>query len=396
MNTKEKYNELIIFIEEEVTAKYPRRLKEIVEGIQRDYFFSPREMNAIFRFLMNSTLPEYIRERKMMAAYSNLINATDWKEGVEKAMIYSDSSDQSNLNSKFRDRFNLTPKEAFEQKDQDRIVPIQTWEYISSENFDAIEAKDNSVIPSKIFGIDQKQFELAQEASDYQSLYSMSQEKSEVAFHIAQVLGVPMKDAFDFVDETGAVGITTRDTKEEILSDKLTYCYFELFKGYVSLNLIYIFLNEVRIKNIDFTKFVLGEYECEILEEVYYCKDYDTFTILELVYLADRFNYMGSEVDFFDFLTHLNLGYSLEDAVKEDDYHDMDRDVWEEEIEYSMNKLEADLSFERWATEQMDYEDYSGVHDYDNYDVDNPYYCNADVRTEEDEFEELGISYEDN
>lgn len=368
MNVKDKFNNMMLFIEDEVNKKYPRRTKYIADIVQNQEFYSPREINAIFKYLTEKTLLEYIRERKLMAAYSELINSENWEDGLQDAISRSDSNDQSTLIKRFRESFNMTPKEAYEQKDTSLIKPVSTWDYISSADIDSeVEKSKQEATPLK-FGLSQIAYKKATEAAEWQSFYSMSDEESEIAFSIAEKLNINMRLAFDFIFECGDCDIDTDYSVEQLISIDMLYAYIVLFNGVLDYKYVDEFIQQAHSYDFDIRKLKVDLNDIDYFESIY--NQFYTFSTLELIIAAHEYNHAKQNVDdcvdFEGFLFHISFGMDPKDAVKE-----MPKDYGIADFYEDMNADQYDDCFED------DYSD-DDMNKYDNYDEDNPYYSESD------------------
>lgn len=370
MNVKDKFNNMMLFIEDEVNKKYPRRTKYIADRVQSQEFYSPREINAIFKYLTEKTLLEYIRERKLMAAYSELINSENWEDGLQDAITRSDSNDQSTLIKRFRESFDMTPKEAYEQKDATLIKPVSTWDYISSAEIESeVEKTKQESTPLK-FGLSPIAYKKATEAAEWQSFYSMSDEESEIAFSIADKLNIKMRLAFDFIFECGSCNIETNYTVEQLHSVDKLYAYIILFNGILDYKYVDEFVRQAHNYEFNIRKLKIDLDDIEYFESIY--NQFHTFSTLELIILAHEYNQakqaVKNYVDFEEFLFNISFGMDPKDAVKEEpaDYG----------IEAFYNEMNAS-QYDDYDCFEEDYSD-DDMNKYDNYDEDNPYYSESD------------------
>ncbi len=107
MNAKDRYDGIIEGIEEAVQnySDYPAR--EIAGDEAENLGLAPREFSAIMQFFTGSTAIDYIRRRKLMAAYKYLI--TDKSPDIQTAISYTDYDNQSSFTTAFRKIFDLPP-----------------------------------------------------------------------------------------------------------------------------------------------------------------------------------------------------------------------------------------------------------------------------------------------
>ena len=68
MNAKERYNRIILDIEEKAQDPFVSS-SDLAMAVAADNFMSLREINTVTKFLFDDLLLNYLRQRKMMAAY---------------------------------------------------------------------------------------------------------------------------------------------------------------------------------------------------------------------------------------------------------------------------------------------------------------------------------------
>lgn len=198
MNTREKFNEIIDFIENAAFSKDHRSAVKIAENVLKKTGMGGREINAVFVFLIGMPLLEYIKERKMMASYSVLINADQFDANA--ALETAGYDTQSSYGKKFKERFNMTPTEAHARKSAALFAKPFTWENISSnDNMFANKLEEIKQIQDAKFGINREQYQAMQAASDLQILLQMTDAQSNVAFKLATDEHVDMDIAFIFI-----------------------------------------------------------------------------------------------------------------------------------------------------------------------------------------------------
>ena len=147
LSAEEKYNEIIEFIERNIEnyTEYKQDV-DLVEATLakfRTYASNCREMNTLMRFLTDRLLRDYVRERKLMAAYSIIIHSEpDPKTNrirlavKDQYLNVSGYGDDSAFDKAFRAHFHMAPTDAIKLKDETLIVPALTWKEISAKQAD--------------------------------------------------------------------------------------------------------------------------------------------------------------------------------------------------------------------------------------------------------------------
>lgn len=200
MKAKERFEKIIQMIEAE--ARNPHiDLQELADKVAMQNGFALRDLNTIFNFLTDIHIRAYIKERKMMAAYSYLIS---WNElRINDAVAISGKGTASSFNRAFKETFGITPSEAFRDKDETRIVPPLNWDVISCETEYPLAAEEEveQMNNRNVFGIPKAQYDRALEATELAEFYEFEQQESNVAFDLATALEQPLKATFRFVSE---------------------------------------------------------------------------------------------------------------------------------------------------------------------------------------------------
>lgn len=211
MNAKERYNKIISDIEEKAQDPFVSS-SELAMAVAADNFMSLREINTVTRFLFDDLLLNYIRQRKMMAAYRYLVSGESMD--ITGAVDIADLGTHSSFDRGFKKVFGITPKEAYRNKDLSLFVQPLTWDVISCETENPLVAEEEAMQMDdiSIFGISKEQYARAIEATDLAELYGFDSQMSSCAFELAASLGRPMKDTFRYVSELLEAGVGLRET----------------------------------------------------------------------------------------------------------------------------------------------------------------------------------------
>ena len=200
MKVKEKFEKLISEIEDLANRHEYLKPKNIGYKVASSSGIVFRDLNSIFTYLTGVSLNDYIKERQIMAAYTTIVSMPIFD--IEVAISVSGYDNQSSLGKKFKERFGITPTEAFREKDFSRISEQITWDMISN----GVNLFDNKIKASKPdqkerFGIPAKEYLLITEAANLQVLYEFDDTQSNIAYIIAKDYKVSLRQAFDFVDD---------------------------------------------------------------------------------------------------------------------------------------------------------------------------------------------------
>lgn len=218
MTAKDKYNGIIQEIEVSINSQLRERPGDIAERFAQQQGCSPRDLSAAFTFLTGQPLIAYIRQRQLMAAYQCILESPSYD--FNKAIVFTNCAEQSAFNKSFKQCFQITPKQAFRDKDRSLLRPAMTWEVIS-EMETAFESTEEvkAVKEDTIFGIEKEKVAKLTAALDCQAMYGFNQTQSEAAYELAERLGAPMKDCFEFVDDYCIQGLIDRDGDSVVIDD---------------------------------------------------------------------------------------------------------------------------------------------------------------------------------
>lgn len=241
MQVREKYNNIVNKIEELVFNASHKKEREISEEAFEAgmCYIDDRSKNTLFLFLMEKTVVDYINERRMMAAYKHIITMKE--KDFRKAIELSGVQEQSSFIKKFKRLFGMTPKQAFENKDESKILPIKDWDQISQEGKNIIIRldEDENVLRETKFGISKEMYIRAQRAENLQSFYKLNDLESEFAFGLSDSHSLSLDDAFEYVynyvwvyaegKKPDDLEVTARDSRieEDLLNDDTLYLYFD-------------------------------------------------------------------------------------------------------------------------------------------------------------------------
>ena len=321
MTTKNRFEDLICRIELAVTTMEGQKPRDIVEAVVSDEGSGYRDINTIFTYLTGMSIMEYARERQLMSAYTFIINAKFFD--IDRAVLLSGFDNQSSFGKRFKERFGMPPKEAFNRKDYSLITAPLGWDGVSSGQSVSPEPVSEKPSGDIKFGLPREQYDLIQEAADTQALFGMSDIRSEAAFEIAIQDKVPMTLAFSFVDDyctrydyhDGDINFMGQDLRGvlEMFPDE-RYVYFNVIPEIsTSIELAgEIVANGARPR--DFSP----EYLQHFMKNEYF--NFPEFQKLASIYI-DAHGHLDSYFD--RFLTEVGLGSDIYDVLFEDDYMDI-------------------------------------------------------------------------
>ena len=367
MNVKEKFNKLLSDIEFMVHKQEYLKPRDIGAKMSSLTGIGYRDLNTIFTYITNISLLDYIRERQIMAAYEVIISMPIFD--VEVAISVSGLDNQSSFGKKFKDRFGITPKEAFKNKDASLLEEQLIWDVISDGN-NLLEEEQTFVTPQTVkFGVSKEQLQLYNKSADLQALYEFDDNQSEIAYRISQLHDVPLELAFDFVDDYSTYldyDLVKKQTSFEQLllvfasADDIFYVYSNVIHEIGSAIDIVGRIKDAGYNPRDFSPEYIACYH----------DHYDlSFKIFKD--LADKFFTEHADLSGFDyFLQMLSYGYSMEDALLSDEDEDLQKminapDTPEDDYFY-------DDPIYKWIEQETDYVNMERFDD--NFDENESYY----------------------
>lgn len=210
MTAKDKYNGIIKEIEERIESQLGERPGEIAERFAQQQGCSLRDLSATFTFLTGQPLIGYIRQRQMMAAYRCILGSHSYDSN--EAISFTSCAEESAFIKSFKQCFHITPKQVFRDKNPELLHPAMTWAVISEEETNRGSTEEvKTVNADTLFGIEKDKVAKIAEALDCQAVYGFNQAQSEAAFQLAERIGAPMKDCFEFVDDYCIQGFMDED-----------------------------------------------------------------------------------------------------------------------------------------------------------------------------------------
>lgn len=222
MSVSARYDRLISLIEDKVKDPYLSP-KDIATQIAREAAFNERDITTIMKFLAGTTLIDYIKTRKMMAAYESLSN-DDTADAINRATAISGRGTASSFDTAFKNLFGTQPSKIKGTGDTSLLKPPATWVMLSqphgpAEQNASSEGKqkektvairkpqsrsshDSEHAKTYVYGVSREQYEKVTKANELATIYDLDLPLSNYAFSLAEKLKEPLEDAFRFVYET--------------------------------------------------------------------------------------------------------------------------------------------------------------------------------------------------
>lgn len=390
MNAKARYNALIAEIEAKACDRNSIA-HDLMFSIARSKGIDPRDLNALIRFMTGDTLLNYIKSRKLMAAYKYLIESQQLD--IESAIVISGFDNQSSFTKKFSAYFNLTPKEAFYKKDKSLYVEPLTWDTVSCDtDYSTTDTGESSLMKEVMrFGIPQHQYSKVIQAHELEELYGFSPFLSQLAFELSENLKISLREVFAFVDEIRDYEQFHAEDHADRLGEEVDlprmlssikesaqdpYMQFMYFKCDIHPDQAH----EMLYERFQMTKKEIILQDPTIIREFtktgYMSKGYMPFDFFKAAYIyyMENANAQYSDEEYDEYIDLLHGGFSKEEAFDELEPFDMDEIAVFERNQHVFEALDEyyfNHPIERMAEE---IEDCNGIRIDMDYDEDNPYY----------------------
>ena len=373
MNAPEKFNQAIEKIEELVPDS-AISASEIGQIIAKSNGLGVRDMSAIFRYLVDKTLNEYINERKLTAAYRHLVTSTE-KGKIHSAIEIAGYGDQPTFIKAFKRMFGITPGDAQKHKDLTLLSPPTTWDFLSGNLTSEIQDEESeAVMEEQSFGIPESNYETVIKVLDLEAFYGFSSMFSKYAFELSEKTKYSLEDCFRYVEslrEFGGDFVTGYDdelTPFERLhacGDNEAYQLLFFSRG-ISVHLSWTLMNEHFVKpeellscDPEMLKYFPGFENGVDIAFSYFVKAYNYYT--------EHFDIENTEDSFNEYLDYILFGYTIETALEEvygfalleqtpceelDDYYNPDEDLAEIEKYSEIEALAEEEA--RWRGKRID------------------------------------------
>ena len=199
MKANERFNQTIDTIEKLVVDP-AMDARSIGEAAARKNGIAFRDLSTVFSFLIDTTLNSYVISRKLDAAYRFLIHSETKR--ISEAVEIAGYGDQPSFNKAFKRQYNLTPGEAFHEKDPSLCSDPITWEMLSNDlSFETNrKEEDDKVQETKIFGVSASDYDRISKINELESFYGLSRMFSEYAYELANEKGYSLEDCFKYAE----------------------------------------------------------------------------------------------------------------------------------------------------------------------------------------------------
>lgn len=339
MTVNEKFDKLFALIEQKI--KFTDKSSSVIaDEIAQEFGLSTRGLSDFFTFVSNQTLINYIKERKWMAVYENLLNSE--KYDADKVVELSGLADQPTFNKRFKVVFDLTPTEAFKKKDPNLLKVKLSW-----DNLQEMRISSNAI--KTIFGIDRSKFNEIKEIIGLQDEFSFDELQSEIAYYIYKFYDVPLKAAFRFVGE-----YHYNENVEEELAKEI-----EDIREFFNLPTEYIFAAEEeaipRLSREEFLNTrIKGDIDNPEIRYVYFQGDMDSiytvYNVIDKLHEAGENDVTQVDIDVVNICAYneIHVGYCKKAVkyFKERATEEYGEEAFDEYIESILRNVPIETAFE--------------------------------------------------
>ena len=243
MRADEKFNAIIDLVEDALFQKEIPPNRVLADRIAAQQGLGYRVFNTIFQFLTGMSFLDYIRRRRMNAAYATLVEGEgDDNFDLDGVIPLCGYEDERSFSRSFRERYHMTPRAAFKKKDKSLIEAPLSWKRLSEQEEDASRngKKEEEEMEQTYLGLTRQQFEQISRARDLQLLYNFSDAQTDAAYRVALKNDISLEKAFDYVEAWciywKSIWIISKRTFDKSDADTLVE-QDDLVYGYCSLGL---------------------------------------------------------------------------------------------------------------------------------------------------------------
>lgn len=200
MTVSESFDGLIEYIErwaDDPNMKKEDLRKEVIKRSRMNW----RDLDGVFKFLLGGTVRQYIHDRKMMAAYTHLMEKNSAIETAASILGYAETS---GFDHEFKKKFGCTPKEAMAKKDRSKFEPPAYWNRISGI---AVKEKKSTFPRPFSPSMSPEEAQKAREVWAWKAYYDLDGVFSDYACDLAEGMGCSLEKAFYYVNDLRDIGI---------------------------------------------------------------------------------------------------------------------------------------------------------------------------------------------
>ncbi len=205
------------------------KAEDIIGKLKKQEGKSARDLSTIFEFISGKSLNKYVKDRKMMATYKKMINDDDYD--VQSYVECSGYDTESSFSTGFSKKFGIPPKQAFQQKDKEKIEPPLKIGVMESKSEQVEVITD---IAEKKFGLPKDVIDRYEEIREYKAMFGLNDLCVELAVFLNEEKGADLKEAFKSVESLAREFDFELDCADpETLEELIDFAYEEAPAVYV-------------------------------------------------------------------------------------------------------------------------------------------------------------------
>lgn len=223
MNFKERYDNIIDFIEENIKLSK----SEIIKMIVNKFAMGNRLMlmNA-FQFIADISMSEYIKRRQLFYILEYIKNH---ECSIEQAVFDYGYSSAQNYIRDFKSCFGVTPKQMTED-DSNNEKPLFIETVLMRKDVDEELANTLKKDERCIFGIPSSRLSNIRKAIEFQAVFGWTDKEADFAYQLSERINLKFEDVCFFVDDYFFHEDWVKERYNEVKIDKLAEVCIRLDK----------------------------------------------------------------------------------------------------------------------------------------------------------------------
>ena len=169
--------------------------EDIIDRLCKQEGKTARDLGTLFAGIFDISLNKYVKDRKMMATYKKMIKDNDYD--IQSYVECSPYDNESSFSTGFSKKFGMPPKQAWQQKDSDKIESPISLESVIPQ---ASPVEQISEVSEKKFGLPKDVIDRYDEINEYKAMFGLEDLYVELAVYLNEEKGVDLKEAFKTVD----------------------------------------------------------------------------------------------------------------------------------------------------------------------------------------------------
>lgn len=303
--------------------------EDIIDRLSKQEGKTVRDLNTLFFGFFDISLNKYVKDRKMMATYKIMIKDNDYD--IQSYIECSPYDNESSFSTGFSKKFGVPPKQAWQQKDSNKIEDPISLDSIIPQ---ARPVEQISELSEKKFGLPKNVIDRYDEINEYKAMFGLEDLYVELAVYLNEEKGVVLKEAFKTVDnllldyefDISSYSLETVEEVLEYINDEVPVLYVKHLYPDVclpELNSLNMCLKEeggdVSEVTQEFVKVFIDDVsdgisykELKVLYEYFLDNCRDEYDFIEFIYIIQKYDRIGEYGSIGD---HINCG-DLDQFIK--------------------------------------------------------------------------------